>query len=63
MTNKEIVLRKYPDAMVCEGDRPGSRIIMRPGQALSEEFSEHYWDEDGAERDAWHDAAHQIVKD
>lgn len=60
MLSKEIVLKHYPDARVCCGDDGDSRIIMRPGQALSQEFKAHEWDDAGAENDAWHDAAYRI---
>jgi hypothetical protein len=60
-TNKEIVLKKYPDAMVCCGDDPYSCVIMRPGQFLSDEFPPYEFDEEGAEEDAWRDAAKRIL--
>ncbi len=65
MTNKEIVLAKYPDAKVCEGDDRGSRIIMRPGQCLSAEFPENLNsdNENYAELAAWEDAAFKIADD
>jgi hypothetical protein len=61
VTDKQYVLLRYPDAGVCSGDDPESRIIMRPGQCLSDEFlGSDRWDEDSAENDAWYDAARRI---
>jgi len=62
MTNKEIVLENFPDAVVCCGDDPDSRIIMRPGQVLSDEhLGTDDFDEDSAEKNAWFDAAQRIL--
>jgi len=62
MTNKEIVIAKYPKARVCAGDNPEGRIIMAPGLILSSEHRGHnYWDEMSAENDAWADAARRVL--
>ena len=61
MTDKEFVLSRFPDAKVCSGDDPRSRIIMRPGQSLSDEFGPFdSWDENAEEKAAWSQARFNI---